>query len=133
MLYSTSSKENRALEISVENVATGEVNTVYSDNAPNVTSIGSVSLNPEENYIVSFSGVDEAHAKGGDVALFGIWFLKDPKTVGVKEINVDGNAGNLMNGEIFNLNGVKVRNAGQGLGGLKKGVYLINGKKAVVK
>lgn len=130
---STSSTDNRALEISVENVATGEVNTVYSDNAPNVTSIGSVSLNPEENYIVSFSGVDEAHANGGDVALFGIWFVKDPLTVGVKEINVDGNAGNLMNGEIFNLNGVKVRNAGQGLGGLKKGVYLINGKKAVVK
>ena len=131
---STSSKDNRALEISVENVATGEVNTVYSDNAPNVTSIGTVSLNPEENYIVSFLGVDETHAQGGDVALFGIWFVKDPLTVGVKEINVDGNAGNLMNGEIFNLNGVKVRNAGQGLGGLKKGVYILkNGKKAVVK
>lgn len=131
---STSSTDNRALEISVENVATGEVNTVYSDNAPNVTSIGTVSLNSEENYIVSFSGVDAAHAEGGDVALFGIWFVKDPLTVGVKEINVDGNAGNLMNGEIFNLNGVKVRNAGQGLGGLKKGVYILkNGKKAVVK
>ena len=40
----------------------------------------------------------------------------------------------LTNGEVYNLNGVRVREAGQGLNGLKKGVYLMkNGKKVVVK
>ena len=43
------------------------------------------------------------------------------------------NISNMFNAEVYTINGVKVRNAGQGLNGLKKGVYLINGKKAVVK
>ena len=130
---STSSKDKRALEISAENIEDNSVTTAIADNAPNVTGVATLALDPEASYIVSFNGVDESHAEGADVALFGIWFVKDAQTVGIKDINANENIGNMFNAEVYTINGVKVRNAGQGLNGLKKGVYLINGKKAVVK
>ena len=131
---STSSTDNRALEISAENVADGTLASAFADNAPNTSSVATLALDPEAQYIVSFAGLDEAHAKGGDVALFGIWFVKDVTTTGVKDINANANIESLTNGEVYNLNGVRVREAGQGIGGLKKGVYLMkNGKKVVVK
>ena len=131
---STSSTANRALEISAENVADGTVAYAFADNAPNTSSVATLALDPEAQYIVSFAGVDEAHEKGDDVALFGIWFLKDVTTTGVKDINANADIEGLTNGEVYNLNGVRVREAGQGIGGLKKGVYLMkNGKKVVVK
>lgn len=130
---STSSTDNRALEISAENIEDNSVTTATADNAPNVTSVATLALDPEANYIVSFNGVDESHSEGADVALFGIWFVKDAQTVGIRDINANENISNMFNAEVYTINGVKVRNAGQGLNGLKKGVYLINGKKAVVK
>ena len=130
---STSSTANRALEISAENIEDYTVTTAIADNAPNVTGVATLALDPEASYIVSFNGVDESHAEGADVALFGIWFVKDAQTVGIRDINANENISNMFNAEVYTINGVKVRNAGQGLNGLKKGVYLINGKKAVVK
>ena len=131
---STSSTANRALEISAENVADGTIAYAYADNAPNTSSVATLALDPEAQYIVSFAGVDDAHENGGDVALFGIWFLKDATATGVKDINANADIESLTNGEVYNLNGVRVREAGQGLNGLKKGVYLMkNGKKVVVK
>ena len=130
---STSSTDNRALEISAENIEDNSVSTAIADNAPNVTGVATLALDPEASYIVSFNGVDESHVKGADVALFGIWFVKDAQTVGIRDINANENISNMFNAEVYTINGVKVRNAGQGLNGLKKGVYLINGKKAVVK
>ena len=121
------------MEISAENIEDNNVTTAIADNAPNVTGVATLALDPEASYIVSFNGVDESHAEGADVALFGIWFVKDAQTVGIKDINANENIGNMFNAEVYTINGVKVRNAGQGLNGLKKGVYLINGKKAVVK
>ena len=40
---------------------------------------------------------------------------------------------NVLNGDIYTINGVKVRNAGDSLKGLAKGLYIINGKKLIVK
>ena len=120
--------------ISAENAADGTVSTVIADNAPNTSSFATLALDPEAEYIVDFIGLDETHEGGGDVALFGIWFLKDATATGVKDINANADIESLTNGEVYNLNGVRVREAGQGIGGLKKGVYLMkNGKKVVVK
>lgn len=49
--------------------------------------------------------------------------------------NVNGVNGKVetLNGDVFTVNGVKVRNAGESLKNLKKGVYIINNKKVVVK
>ena len=122
------------MELSAENVADGTIAYAYADNAPNTSSVATLALDPEAQYIVSFAGVDDAHENGGDVALFGIWFLKDATATGVKDINANADIESLTNGEVYNLNGVRVREAGQGLNGLKKGVYLMkNGKKVVVK
>ena len=43
------------------------------------------------------------------------------------------NATIMNNGDIYTINGVKVRNAGDSLKGLAKGLYIINGKKLIVK
>lgn len=36
-------------------------------------------------------------------------------------------------GDIYNMNGVKVRNAGEDMKGLQKGMYIMNGKKIIMK
>lgn len=48
---------------------------------------------------------------------------------GISSVNVE----NVLNGDVYNLNGVKVRKAGESLEGLVKGLYIVNGKKVVVK
>ncbi len=48
---------------------------------------------------------------------------------GITDINA---VVNLLNGDVYSINGVKVRNAGESLNGLK-GLYIINGKKVVIK
>ncbi len=60
-----------------------------------------------------------------------------PLTLEAKENTPDGinsvNANvNVLNGDVYTVNGVKVRKAGQSLKGLK-GLYIINGKKVVIK
>ena len=40
---------------------------------------------------------------------------------------------NVVNNNVYTINGVKVRNAGDSLEGLAKGIYIIGGKKVVVK
>lgn len=56
---------------------------------------------------------------------------------GVKYVpsSIDGiNANvNVMNGDVYSINGIKVRKAGESLNGLAKGMYIINGKKFIVK
>ena len=42
------------------------------------------------------------------------------------------NAENAVEGDLYNMSGVKVRKAGQSLNGLK-GIYILNGKKVVLK
>lgn len=49
---------------------------------------------------------------------------------GINGVKADVNA---VNNAVYTINGVKVRNAGESLEGLAKGMYIIGGKKVVVK
>ena len=49
------------------------------------------------------------------------------QTVGIKNVT---NAEELMKGKVWNINGMRVNSDAKNL---KKGVYIINGKKVVVK
>ena len=53
-----------------------------------------------------------------------------PNDVGIDDVNVTVN---VLNGDIYTIRGIKVRNAGESLEGLAKGVYIKNGKKFLVK
>lgn len=47
---------------------------------------------------------------------------------------IDGvSATGRLNGDVYSVNGVKVRKAGESLEGLTKGLYIVNGKKVVVR
>lgn len=52
------------------------------------------------------------------------------KTDGIN--GVTNNVKNINN-DVYSINGVKVRNAGESLNGLAKGLYIIGGKKVVIK
>ena len=49
----------------------------------------------------------------------------DAETLGIRDINAD----DLSNAKIYTVNGVKVNTANR----LQKGIYIVNGKKIVVK
>ena len=72
------------------------------------------------------AGSDQAKEKIGDPR----WLVEYDNTATA----IEGvNATIMNNGDIFTINGVKVRNAGDSLKGLAKGLYIINGKKLIVK
>lgn len=53
---------------------------------------------------------------------------EDPST-GIKAVSSDAQ----NDGDVYSINGVKVRKAGESLKGLSKGLYIVNGKKIVIK
>ena len=72
------------------------------------------------------AGSDQAKEKIGDPR----WLVEYDNTATA----IEGvNATIMNNGDIYTINGVKVRNAGDSLKGLSKGLYIINGKKLIVK
>ncbi len=72
------------------------------------------------------AGSDQAKEKIGDPR----WLVEYDNTATA----IEGvNATIMNNGDIYTINGVKVRNAGDSLKGLAKGLYIINGKKLIVK
>lgn len=132
---STSSKDVRALMVTATNTETGEVTVAKAEAGLGVTGVAEVALNKESHYIVNFAGITSVEDEnGGDVALFGIWFIADEASLGITEVTNNSNANATFNGELYNLSGIKVRNAGESRNGLSKGIYLMkNGKKAVIK
>ncbi|MDD6843616.1 MAG: hypothetical protein PUD67_07845 [Prevotellaceae bacterium] len=56
-------------------------------------------------------------------------FYGDQEATGINDINA-GNGVSFNNGAVYSINGVRVGNS---LEGLAKGLYIINGKKYVVK
>ena len=129
---STNSAKTRALVVTATNTETGEVTVAKAESADGVTGVAEVALNKESDYIVNFTGMEGEN--GGDVALFGIWFIADEASLGITEVTNNSNANATFNGELYNLSGIKVRNAGESRNGLSKGIYLMkNGKKAVIK
>lgn len=129
---STNSAKTRALVVTATNTETGEVTVAKAESADGVTGVAEVALNKESDYIVNFTGMEGEN--GGDVALFGIWFIADEASLGITEVTNNSNANATFNGELYNVSGIKVRNAGESRNGLSKGIYLMkNGKKAVIK
>jgi len=51
----------------------------------------------------------------------------DGVATGIETVEV---AGEIMNGKVYNLNGQYM---GESLNGLRKGVYIVNGKKIIIK
>ncbi len=67
---------------------------------------------------------------GTNVFITKIEILRDDNIPdGINDINA---VVDVLNGDVYSVNGVKVRNAGESLNGLK-GLYIINGKKVVIK
>lgn len=63
-----------------------------------------------------------------------IYFITvDATTGGGDGINDLNAVVKTINNDVYTINGVKVRNAGESLDGLAKGLYIIGGKKVVVK
>ena len=74
-----------------------------------------------------YAGSEQAKEKIGDPR----WLVEfDELLTGINGVN--GNAA-VISGDIYTINGVKVRNAGDSLNGLAKGLYIVNGKKFIVK
>ena len=66
-------------------------------------------------------------------ATFGISFGEDEmETTGIRDIQNDSNLQNVPTGRVYNMNGQVVKENGS-LQGLGKGLYIINGKKYIVK
>lgn len=65
----------------------------------------------------------------GSCHLYYYGSIEDYET-GISDVN---NAATLNNGDIYTINGVKVRANANSLKGLAKGIYIMNGKKYVVK
>ncbi|MGN0222023.1 MAG: hypothetical protein ACI4BA_07890 [Prevotella sp.] len=129
---STSSSDPRILQITATNVDTNESIVGEAEAGVGVTGVAEVALDKDADYIINFTGFN-LDGTGGDVALFGIWFIASNTATGITEVTNNSNAA-AFNGDLYNVNGIKVRNAGDSRSGLSKGIYLMkNGKKAVIK
>lgn len=65
----------------------------------------------------------------GSCHLYYLGTIADYET-GITDVNVTEN---VKNGDVYSINGVKVRSNANTLNGLAKGIYIMNGKKYVVK
>ena len=81
-------------------------------------------ITPDEN--TDFRVVGILMEDNGLATLLPLNYI-DMKTVGIKNVT---NAEELMKGKVWNINGMRVNSDAKNL---KKGVYIINGKKVVVK
>lgn len=71
------------------------------------------------------------------VSVGGVTELDDSETTGILNAvlgndTAEGNVGS-GNGNVYNINGQLVRRASDGIDGLAKGIYIVNGKKFIVK
>lgn len=125
---STSNKDTRTLKITATDA---DATTVSAEGttAPNTTAVVKLDLDKTKAYTIEFTGLNADSSAGADIALHGIKFVYDSIALGISEVNTQSpNLGN-----IYNLNGMMVRKAGESLQGLEKGIYIINNKKVVVK
>ena len=109
--------------------------TVSPDNATDKTVTWSTSdatiATVDNNGVVKAIkvGIVTITAKAGDKTATCEVTVK-PNDVGIDDVNVTVN---VLNGDIYTIRGINVRNAGESLEGLAKGVYIKNGKKFLVK
>lgn len=104
-------------------VVTGEG---LSENAQTV--MVTLTLDPSKKYKVTYTGTNDAKDGGGDVALHGLKFISGGISTGIDAIQTK----RITDRAVYNLNGQKMRNAGESLKGLN-GLYIMNGQKVILK
>ena len=82
----------------------------------------------EESMMATVESVVGYFRVKGDEAEFTLISYKTATPDGISSIEVAA-----KNAAVYNLNGAKVRNIGESVKGLAKGIYLVGGKKIVVK
>ena len=127
----SNSSEERYIVVTATPLDGGDAITSQVGNAQNITSVVDVTLDPAQRYYVEFTGTDGAET-GKDVTLQSVWFVKDKNNIPTAITEIESNVTTLT-GNVYSINGLKVRNAGESLNGLAKGIYIINNKKVVVK
>jgi len=85
-------------------------------------------LDKTKSYMIEFTGIDETGA-GADVNLYGVKFVVSSVVTGINAIN----SAKIATGNVYTISGVKVLKAGESINSLNKGLYIINGKKVVIK
>lgn len=128
--YGTSGKnsEDRDIVVTATPADGGEAIVVSATSSGAKTAVAEVALDKTKQYKVEYTAVLTGSDTGADVVLHALKFIPDVAD-GISEINSNVE---VLNGAVYNMNGVKVRNAGETLNGLK-GLYIINGKKVVLK
>lgn len=126
---STSSADTRILVVKAT-ASDGTVVTQQAETAPSTTAVVTLSgLDASLGYTIDFTGVD-ANGKGADVAVQGVKFVVDSDIpTAINSIGTES----ALNGNVYTIGGTMVRKAGEKLNGLSKGIYIVNGKKVVVK
>lgn len=124
---STSSTANRCLVVTATPTE-GDAVTANGVSVTAKTVMVTLTLDPSKKYKVTYEGTNETKDAGGDVALHAIKFSTSDIATAISDLK----AIHTTDGAIYNLNGQKVRNAGETLTGLK-GLYIINGTKTVIK
>ena len=89
----------------------------------------------EIDYVVGYTIIyetEEAEEGGKAVVTYAFVPLEVVEKKTPTAIN-DAILKNSLEGDVYTVNGVKVRKAGQNLNGLSKGMYIMNGKKVILK
>ena len=89
----------------------------------------------EIDYVVGYTIIyetEEAEEGGEAVVTYAFVPLEVVEKKTPTAIN-DAILKNSLEGDVYTVNGVKVRKAGQNLNGLSKGMYIMNGKKVILK
>ena len=98
-------------------VATEDGQNWYPDGTGNAYGeVGGTEITAEGSYIVYF----RPNGDGNDDWFYGFLYLQDNGTTGINTLTIDENA------VIYNMKGQRVMNA-------QKGLYIVNGKKVVIK
>jgi len=120
---------NRGLEITAT-PTDGDAISVTGEMKPSgestVTTLSG--LDKTKSYMIEFTGIDETGA-GADVNLYGVKFVVSSVVTGINAIN----SAKIATGNVYTISGVKVLKAGESINSLNKGLYIINGKKVVIK
>ena len=106
----------------------GEAVVASEESAPKVTAVVTLSLDKTKMYEIDFTGVEVGSDGGADISLYGVKFVVGT-TTGISEIQMNKVNGN----DVYSINGTLVRKSGESLSGLSKGLYIMGGKKVIIK
>ena len=104
------------------------------DFTPSTGSTYQVTVSSDEFSITGEAVVSILGGYGGNRCCYDYLYITGAKsdTDGISEVNADVESGDAVSAPVYSLSGVMVREAGEGVSGLGKGVYIMNGKKFMV-